>query len=179
MYSEPSDSAKADKLALEAGYEVEDWANNDLGTAVGWWTKNRKEEDEEETESAELRAELRKRATARGSDSNKLVAPLRTFGGALARAHRAADAGRVRDVIAGLGTCRVDGAALQAVKPTTKLLGSLRRSKLEGVGDAARDLVAKWKRILTREREEQARLAERRGRHDARGDPPDAEAAGA
>ena len=35
MYSEPSDSAKADKLALEAGYEVEDWANNDLGTACG------------------------------------------------------------------------------------------------------------------------------------------------
>ena len=38
MYSTLEDSRRADERAAAQGYEVEDWANNDLGTAVGWWT---------------------------------------------------------------------------------------------------------------------------------------------
>ena len=108
-----------------------------------------------------LRAELRQRATARGCEP-KLVAPLRTLGGALARAHKSGDAARVRDVIAGLDRCKVDVEALKALKSVTRLLGSLRKSELDGVAERARDLVAKWKRILAREEEEQARLESRR-----------------
>ena len=162
MYSAASDSAKADRKAAEMGYEVEDWANNDLGTAVGWWTKNRGDDEDEEAKAKDdLRAELRQRATARGSEP-KLVAPLRTLGGALARAHKSGDAARVRDVIAGLDRCKVDVEALKALKSVTRLLGSLRKSELDGVAERARDLVAKWKRILAREEEEQARLESRR-----------------
>ncbi|KAH8049410.1 pyruvate dehydrogenase [Aureococcus anophagefferens] len=162
MYSAASDSAKADRKAAEMGYEVEDWANNDLGTAVGWWTKNRGDDEDEEAKAKDdLRAELRQRATARGSEP-KLVAPLRTLGGALARAHKSGDAARVRDVIAGLDRCKVDTASLQALKSVTRLLGSLRKSELGGVAERARDLVAKWKRILAREEEEKARLESRR-----------------
>ncbi|KAH8066686.1 pyruvate dehydrogenase [Aureococcus anophagefferens] len=159
MYSAASDSAKADRKAAEMGYEVEDWANNDLGTAVGWWTKNRGDDEDEEAKAKDdLRAELRQRAAGL---EPKLVAPLRTLGGALARAHKSGDAARVRDVIAGLDRCKVDVEALKALK-SVAAPGALRKSELGGVAERARDLVAKWKRILAREEEEKARLESRR-----------------
>ena len=68
----------------------------------------------------------------------------------------------IDDVIAGLDRCKVDVEALKALKSVTRLLGSLRKSELDGVAERARDLVAKWKRILAREEEEQARLESRR-----------------
>ena len=40
MYGYLEDSAKAAAEADAEGREVEDWANNDLGTAVGWWSEN-------------------------------------------------------------------------------------------------------------------------------------------
>ena len=40
MYGYLEDSEKAAAEADAEGREVEDWANNDLGTAVGWWSEN-------------------------------------------------------------------------------------------------------------------------------------------
>ena len=58
MYGYLEDSEKAAAEADAEGREVEDWANNDLGTAVGWWSENA---DDNIPSSA--RASARARAT--------------------------------------------------------------------------------------------------------------------
>jgi len=124
-----------------------------LGTAVGWWTKNRDAiVDEAQEESDALRGELRRRAKARPTDASAAVAPLRTLGGALARARKAGDDERTREIVGALDKLAVSADALKAVKSVPRLVASLsRRAEDATVKAAARALVAKWKRLVARE----------------------------
>ena len=54
MYSSKPGLSQAER---DAGYECEDWCNNDLGVARGWWTPGY--EDEPEEKHSALRTALR------------------------------------------------------------------------------------------------------------------------
>ena len=113
MYSTLEDSRRADERAAAQGYEVEDWAQNDLGTAVGGGTPGHDihADDEASERRGALRTALRNHrrgdatpvdvSEAEGSSSDgeesdggqaaRGVAGLRARGGELARAERAQD----------------------------------------------------------------------------------------
>ena len=133
-----------------AGYEIEDWANNDLGTAVGWWTKGY-DSDEPDEQRAALRSELSKRSGGRAAAPPGLAA-LRSLGGDLARAARADEVPRILRAIEALDGLAVSLEAMKGATATTKLLGRLRRKATDAdVRRAADRVVAKWKRIAQRD----------------------------
>ena len=149
-------------------------ANNDLGTAVGWWTPGHDihADDEASERRGALRTALRNHrrgdatpvdvSEAEGSSSDgeesdggqaaRDVAGLRARGGELARAERAQDATRTLAAIKALGECRVSLATLKGATATTKLLGRMgRKAPNRDVRRAAAALVERWKRVARRD----------------------------
>ena len=174
MYSTLEDSRRADERAAAQGYEVEDWAQNDLGTAVGWWTPGHDihADDEASERRGALRTALRNHrrgdatpvdvseaddSSSDGEESDggqaaRDVAGLRARGGELARAERAQDATRTLAAIKALGECRVSLATLKGATATTKLLGRMgRKAPNRDVRRAAAALVERWKRVARRD----------------------------
>jgi len=174
MYSTLEDSRRHDARAVavrgRGADEVEEWAQNDLGTAVGWWTPGHDASKDAASERrAALRDELRqhRRGDANvseaeassseveesdGGQAARDVAGLRARGGELARAEKAGDAPRALAAVAALGECRVSLATLKGSPATTKLLGRLARMAPEpDVRRAAAALVGRWKRVARRD----------------------------
>ena len=174
MYSTLEDSRRADERAAAQGYEVEEWGNNDLGLAVGWWTPGHDihADDEASERRGALRTALRNHrrgdatpvdvSEAEGSSSDgeesdggqaaRDVAGLRARGGELARAERAQDSTRTLAAIKALGECRVSLATLKGATATTKLLGRMgRKAPNLDVRRAAAALVERWKRVARRD----------------------------
>lgn len=163
MYSTLEDSRRADERAAAQGYEVEDWAQNDLGTAVGWWTPGHDihADDEASERRGALRTALRNHrrgdatpvdvSEAEGSSSDGEESDA-ARGGELARAERAQDATRTLAAIKALGECRVSLATLKGATATTKLLGRMgRKAPNRDVRRAAAALVERWKRVARRD----------------------------
>ena len=162
MYSTLEDSRRADERAAAQGYEVEDWAQNDLGTAVGWWTPGHDihADDEASERRGALRTALRNHrrgdatpvdvseaddSSSNGEESDggqaaRDVAGLRARGGELARAERAQDATRTLAAIKALGERHPALATLKGATATTKLLGRMgRKAPNRDVRRAARE----------------------------------------
>ena len=173
MYSTLGDSRRADERAAAQGYEVEARNDNDLGTAVGWWTPGHDiHADEAADRKSALRTALRNHrrgdatpvdvseaddSSSDGEESDggqaaRDVAGLRARGGELARAERAQDAPRTLAAIKALGECRVSLATLKGATATTKLLGRMgRKAPNLDVRRAAAALVERWKRVARRD----------------------------
>ena len=160
--------------AVDATHASPTQANNDLGTAVGWWTPGHDihADDEASERRGALRTALRNHrrgdatpvdvSEAEGSSSDgeesdggqaaRDVAGLRARGGELARAERAQDATRTLAAIKALGECRVSLATLKGATATTKLLGRMgRKAPNLDVRRAAAALVERWKRVARRD----------------------------
>ena len=148
MYSSLEDTKKVDEEYRAAGYEVEDWANNDLGTARGWWTKTSNTQVEDD-EAEEKRGALRE-ALSRRTAGNKVapgLAQQRQLEGALRRALTGDNPERVLDVLCALDRIEIDAASLSATS-LARLVGKQRRSSNTDVAHRAKALTTKWKRCL-------------------------------
>ena len=91
-----SDSAAAEAKNAAMGYEVEDWANNNLGVARGFWSKDYVAP---EVEAFEARCALKKEIRRRTKRASAASAELKSLTGALRRAERAEKADRLLEVL--------------------------------------------------------------------------------
>ncbi|KAJ1445879.1 hypothetical protein M885DRAFT_548493 [Pelagophyceae sp. CCMP2097] len=149
MYSSLSDSAKVDAEYAAAGYEVEDWANNNLGTARGWWTRGYDRDGADSDE--EVREALKKtlRHLSGAAAVQRGLPELRLLCGALRRATKAEDDARVADVLTALEKHAMTEESLRATS-LPRDVGRLRRANDAETKRLASSCVDKWKRIARR-----------------------------